>query len=135
MTPDADLPRTVRRLVGVYNADGGLRGELSYAIGHLRGTASCALCDITHKGVRRRPSWDVLREGLGIPFDLVHRNERSPGLLAFTGTRTPAVVAELSDGGFVEVLDAAALGVVAGDVEGFGRALDGALDDKRLERL
>ncbi len=134
MTPDEDGPRVVRRLIGVYNADGGVRGELAYAVGHLRGTANCALCDITHKGVRRRRSWDMFCEELGIPFDLVHRNERSADLLSFTGARTPTVVAELATGGLVEVLDVAALDAVAGDVEGFGRALAGALEDKRLKR-
>ena len=31
-----------------YNADGGIVGEVRYVIGHLLGTAECALCDITH---------------------------------------------------------------------------------------
>ncbi len=53
--------------------------------------------------------------------------------MAFTAARTPTVVAELADGGFVEVLDAAALEAIAGDVEGFGRALSGALDDRHLQ--
>jgi hypothetical protein len=133
MASSSDRAGTVRRLIGVYNADGGVRGELTYVVGHLRGTTSCSLCDITHRGVRRRRSWDVFCQGLGVPFDLVHRNERTPELLAFTAARTPTVVAELVDGALVEVLDAAALAAVDGDVDGFGRALSGALDDKGLE--
>ena len=43
----------IERLIGVYDADGGLRGELAYVLGHLAGRAECALCDITHSAVRK----------------------------------------------------------------------------------
>ena len=46
---------SVNRLVGVYDADGGLLGEAAYVWGKVRGTRHCALCDITHRRVRRRP--------------------------------------------------------------------------------
>jgi hypothetical protein len=117
----------VVRLVGIYHADGGLRGELAYVTGSLRGTTHCALCDVTHGRLRRRRSWDLLCSTLPVPFDLVHRNERSPALLDATGERTPLVVAELSSGSYVDVLDSASLDSVAGDVEGFGRLLGEAL--------
>ena len=42
-------------LVAVYHADGGVRGELSYVLGRLLGTAHCALCDITHRGSAASP--------------------------------------------------------------------------------
>ena len=35
-------------LVGIFDADGGLRGELRYVIDKLAGRGHCALCDITH---------------------------------------------------------------------------------------
>lgn len=38
-------------LIGVYNADGGLFGELRYLVGNARGTAHCALCNIAHDSV------------------------------------------------------------------------------------
>ncbi|HYN75964.1 MAG TPA: hypothetical protein VEV13_07170 [Candidatus Limnocylindria bacterium] len=123
----------VVRLVGVYHADGGLRGELAYVTGSLRGTTHCALCDVTHGTFRRRRSWDVLCSTLPVPFDLFHRNERSPELLAATGDRTPVVMVELSSGEYVEVLDATALDSVAGDVHGFGRILSAALERAGLE--
>ena len=44
-------------LWGVYHANGGLVGELTYVIGKLRGTAHCGLCDITHGSVRVKPGW------------------------------------------------------------------------------
>ena len=39
----------ISELVGVYDADGGLPGELAYLWGKLRGTRHCGLCDITHR--------------------------------------------------------------------------------------
>ena len=38
----------VVRFVGVYNAEGTLRGEVAYWIGARLGLGHCALCDITH---------------------------------------------------------------------------------------
>ena len=46
-------------LVGVYDADGGIRGEVSYVVGHLLHRRECALCDITHTW-RRKPAWDAM---------------------------------------------------------------------------
>ena len=61
----------VDRIVGVYNANGGLVGEVRYIVGHLLGTTSCALCDITHSPIRRKREWDDLVAELGIPVDLL----------------------------------------------------------------
>lgn len=63
------------RLAGVYDADGTLRGEVSYVVGHLLGQRECSLCDITHGMVRRKPLFDRLAADLGTPFDLLHRDE------------------------------------------------------------
>jgi hypothetical protein len=37
---------TVIRLIGVYDADGGLRGEIAYLAGKLGGH-HCSLCDVS----------------------------------------------------------------------------------------
>lgn len=76
------------RLIGVYNGDGGIRGQVAHAFGKLRGTASCALCDITYRGVRKNPEWSDVACATGVPFDLVHLNERSPEVAAFTGNES-----------------------------------------------
>ena len=44
-------------LIGVYKADGGVAGELSYFFGHLIGTRSCSLCDISHSLVSKKSSF------------------------------------------------------------------------------
>jgi hypothetical protein len=104
----------IERLVGVYDADGTLLGELAYVVGHMLGRRSCALCDITHGTVRRRPEFDEAAATLGIPFDLRHRDERSPELVALTDGELPCVVAE-GDGEPLVLVDRAALAACGSD--------------------
>ncbi len=115
-------------LVGVYNADGGLLGEARYVIGHLLGTTSCSLCDITHSPVRRKPAWDAMVRDLGVPFELRHRNELSfEQSAAVAASGVPAVLVVLSDGSVHPVLGALVLDQLDGSVAGFGTALAAAL--------
>jgi hypothetical protein len=115
---------SVVRYVGVYDADGGLAGELRYVVGHLLGTAECALCDITHSPVRRKPEWDRMVAALGVPFDLRHRNELDPPLTAaLAGVELPVVVAERTDGAIEVVVDRGALAVCDGSVARFASVL------------
>ena len=118
------------RLVGVYDADGGLRGELAYLAGKVRGQ-HCSLCDITHSPVRRRREWDAYVATLPVPFEVVHRNERDARVAGATSGNEPCVVAECDDGSVVMVLDDAAL-QRAGDVAGLSAALDAAMARDQL---
>lgn len=120
----------IRRLVGVYDADGGLRGELAYLAGKVQGR-HCSLCDITHSPVRRRREWDSYVATLPVPFEVVHRNERDPGIAVATSGHEPCVVAECADGGIVLLLDDAALRS-AGSVDGMRQAVDAAVDREGL---
>jgi hypothetical protein len=111
----------------VYDADGGLVGELRYVLGVLAGR-HCGLCDVTHGRLRRRRSFDDLVCSLDVPVQVWHRNEQSPDVAEFTSGRTPTVVGRLDDGTLVELLDSAALDACGGDVEVFAVALDEALE-------
>ena len=73
---DAMEPSVVE-VVGVYDADGGVVGELSYVIGHLLHRTDCSLCDVTHGSLRRKPQWDAMVARLPVRVRLVHRNETS----------------------------------------------------------
>ena len=94
-------------LVGVYDARGSLRGELAYAWGKLTGRAHCALCDITHRGVRRRPELDRWIRTLPVPLELVHLDERTDDVVAASEGRTPCVLARTPAGRLVEPDDLA----------------------------
>ena len=108
----------IERLVGVYRADGGVRGEFRYLIDqYLRGE-SCSLCDITHSPFRRKATWDEQVEKLGIPFTLLHLNELDEDLTAFVGDRAACVVAQTAEG-WTFVLDNEELAALDGSVEGF----------------
>ncbi len=98
----------IERLVGVYDADGTLFGELAYVVGHVLGRRSCALCDITHGSLKRRPEFDDAASTLGVPFDLLHRDETSAELATLIGGELPCVVAE-GAGQRVVLLDRTAL--------------------------
>ncbi len=116
----------VTRLVGVYNADGGLVGELRYIVGHVLGTVSCALCDITHSPLRRKREWDQLVADLGVPVDLRHLNELDERERAAVGEHAPVVLVD-RDGMLTPLLDAEQLDALDGSVSAFGVAVRTAL--------
>ena len=91
------------KLYGVYNADGGIIGELSYVIGKIRGKVHCALCDITHKGISKKKEWKALERKIDIPFELVHLNEQKKELEEYTAGKSPCVVGE-KNGDLVMIL-------------------------------
>jgi hypothetical protein len=91
--------RSVTRLVGVYDAEGGLLGEAAYVCGKLRGTRHCALCDVTHGRVRRKPESDRTVADLGIPVDLLHLDEMPADVrLAVAACGAPAVLGRTGAG-------------------------------------
>ncbi len=107
-------------LVGVYDADGGVAGELRYVIGHLLGTAHCSLCDITHSAVRRKPAWDRMIARLGVPVVLLHRNETPAHLAAAVAEAgAPCVLVELDDGTVTPLLRPRDLETLGGSVDAF----------------
>jgi len=93
----------VRRLVGVYDADGTLWGEVSYWIGARLGRAHCSLCDITHGSVRVRPEWVACTDALPVPFETFHRNDQPDAVRVAAHDTAPVVVAE-TDSGYVLLL-------------------------------
>ena len=111
------------RLIGVYNADGTVRGELSYWINARRGRAHCALCDITHGPVRWRPEWKACVSTLPIPFDTYHRNDQPVAVRAVVGDLTPAVVAETA-AGHVLLLGPAELEACGGSIAALMAAVE-----------
>ena len=125
MSDARDFPRPVRRLVGVYDADGTLRGEVAYWVGARLGRAHCALCDITHSSVRERSEWRACRTGLPIPFELFHRDDQPADVRAAAGTEAPYVLADTGSE-LVLLLDGDALKACAGAVDAFADALEAA---------
>lgn len=111
----------------MYNADGGLAGELSYFFGHLVGLHECTLCDITHSPFMKKAEWKALErrlnEDFGVSFVLVHKNERTPAQLAASDGREPCVLIEDGQGKLSMILDWTDLKLAHGKVSEFERAL------------
>jgi hypothetical protein len=104
----------IARLVGVYDADGSVLGELSYFVRARFGAAHCALCDITHGRVRERRDWRDARARLPVPVDLFHRDDQPEAVREAGGASPPVVVAETTDDRLVLLLERADLERCAG---------------------
>lgn len=124
--PGSSRP-TIVELVGVYNADGTIRGELGYWVGKRLGRAHCALCDITHGSVRERPDWQRCRDGLPVPFTTFHRNDQPAAVRTVVAGSLPAIVA-MTASEPVLLLGPDELGACEGSPERLARAVIDAAD-------
>ena len=115
-SPDAVSARHIVRLVGVYDADSTLRGELAYWVGARVGRRHCSLCEITHGLVRQRPEWKACRANLPVPFDTYHRDDQPDAIRSAATGRAPVVVAE-TDAGHVVLLTRADLETCDGSID------------------
>lgn len=88
----------VRELIGVYDADATVWGELSYWAGARLGQRHCSLCDITHGLFSEKSSWRECRSQLPVQFITYHRNDQPDDVRACVGDRLPAIVARSNDG-------------------------------------
>ena len=115
------------RIYGIYQADGGIVGELAYAYGKIRGTARCQLCDITHSLVWKKAEWKEMVERLETPVETIHLNERSREIRLFTEGKTPCVLVE-DDDAYRMLIDTEGLEMCGGDVMEFENKLLAALE-------
>ena len=92
------MTAAITRLIGVYDADGTVLGELSYFLRARVGRAHCDLCDITHGRLRERDDWRRARATLPVPFETFHRDDQPGEVRAAAGGEVPVVVAGLGDG-------------------------------------
>jgi hypothetical protein len=121
----------ISRLVGVYDAEGTLRGELAYFVGARLGRAHCALCDITHGLLRERADWRECRDGLAVPFDTYHRDDQPVEVRTAVAGLAPVVVAD-TDQGVVLLLGPDALDACAASAERLVAAIEVAVVEAGL---
>ena len=121
-----------KSLIGVYKADGGLVGEVSYFLGHLVGVKECSLCDITHSPIMKKKAFKEfearLRAERGIDMRLVHMNERTEAELAASKGREPCVLLEYEDGSMSMFLDYEELKAAGGKVGSFEKLVESRLN-------
>jgi hypothetical protein len=119
-------------LIGVYNADGGLRGELAYVFGHLIGTRSCSLCDISHSPIKKKASFKELEQHLlaehGIVVRMIHLNERNEREKKASEGREPCMLLEYPDESISMFLDSTDLKALSGRVGSLKKLILSRLD-------
>lgn len=126
-SPDAAPTQQIIGLVGVYDADSTLRGELRYWVGARLGRRHCSLCEITHGSIRQRPKWKVCQAGLPVSFDTFHRDDQPDVIRASAGGRAPVVVAE-TECGHVLLLGPRDLDACDGSIDRFVAAIEQSAD-------
>ena len=84
-------------VIGVYNANSTILGEVSYWIGARFGVAHCSLCDITHGLFAERKDWKSCRDQSEFNFSTFHRNDQPDAVRAAANDVTPVVVALVND--------------------------------------
>lgn len=89
-------------LVGVYDADAMLWGEVSYWVGARVGVRHCSLCDNTHSLFGEKSKRRECRSGLAVDFVTVRRNDQPEDVRQCVDGRYLAVVAR-SEGGEVTI--------------------------------
>jgi hypothetical protein len=124
-------PQQIVQLVGVYNADGTLRGELAYFIGARLGRRHCSLCDITHGKVFERRDWRECRATLDVDLVTVHRDEAAPQVVEALNGRFPGVVA-VTERGAVVLLGPEELEECSGSPEALIAAISAAAEASQL---
>jgi hypothetical protein len=115
------------QLIGVYDADATIIGEVSYWIGARLGLRHCSLCDVTHGLVAEKASWRSCKEDLPLPFVTYHRNDMPDDVRAVTGSALPAVV--IRRGGTVShLLSASEIDAAQGSPERLVEVISAKLD-------
>lgn len=130
-SPNDSRRRGIVRLVGVYDAEGTVRGEVAYWIGARLGRRHCSLCEITHGTVRERSDWKACRAGLPVPFDTYHRNDQPTSIRAATNGTAPVVVAE-TDTDIVVLLTPDDLEACGGSIDRLVEAIEHAATHHEL---
>jgi hypothetical protein len=119
-------------LIGVYNADGGIVGELTYFFGHLIGVRNCTLCDISHSPIMKKSSFKALEQHLlaehRIRVRMIHLNERNQRELKASEGREPCMLLEYPDQSISMFLDSTDLKALSGSVSSLKILISSRLD-------
>jgi len=113
-------------LIGVYDANGSIPGEIAYWVGARLGSRHCALCEITHGLVREKQEWRDCKSRLPVPFEGLHLDEIPAEMATVVAGRAPCVVAERADGSLEIVIDRDQLERCDGEPERLARLVESA---------
>ena len=86
----------ITKLIGIYDADGGIFGEIKYFAGKIFSNKHCSLCDITHGKSKSESA--ACEKRLPITIDFIHLNERNSAVEKYTRGVTPCVIGKTATG-------------------------------------
>lgn len=86
------MTSTITELIGVYDADSTLFGEISYWVGARLGITHCSLCELTHGLFTEKSEWKQCADSLDIPFRLYHRNDAPDDVITALAGKFPTVL-------------------------------------------
>ena len=92
------MASNITELIGVYDADSTLFGEISYWVGARLGVTHCSLCELTHGLFTKKSEWTQCAESLSIPFRLFHRDDAPHDVIAALAGQFPAVLQRTIEG-------------------------------------
>jgi len=113
-------------IIGVYDADSTLVGEVSYWIGARLGRTHCSLCELTHGVFTVKSEWKSCERALSVPFTTYHRNDAPTDVLTCAAGQFPVVLARTSQD-LTVLLNREQLEAFNGDTERFGNWLNNCI--------
>jgi len=122
----------ITRLLGVYDAEGTLRGEVRYWLGARFGTAHCSLCELTHGTFLPRSDWQRCSAQLPVPFETFHRDDQPSRVRDHAAGEYPLVVGQVGDE-VVTLLGPAALDECDGSIDHFVESLHASVEQLGLQ--
>ena len=117
----------ITKLIGIYDADGGIVGEIRYFVGKIFSNKHCSLCDITHG--KSKDKWATCKKRLPITIDFIHLNERNDEIKKYTQGVTPCVIGKTASG-YVTVITKNEMGECNGDVKKFEKLIHRKLENQ-----
>ena len=106
----------ITKLIGIYDADGGIFGEMKYFASKVFTNKHCSLCDITHG--KSRNEWEKCEKQLPLSIDFVHLNERNEAMKKYTDEATPCVIGKTA-AGYITIISKKELKECNGNVKKF----------------
>ena len=119
------------RIYCIYDAKGSIIGEISYLWKKLIFNFECSLCNISHNTFTEKQIWKKEMSKAKYKLEMLHLDEQSEDLQAFTEGVTPCVVGKDASG-YKIILNDSQLKKINGDVNLFFKELNNKLFYYRL---
>ena len=126
------MPRSVTRIILVYNGDSGLGALLLDAVKKAAGREDCALCEITYSPIGKRRAWTACARRLGVAVEELHR-DRLPASWGIARAQLPVILGRAGDERPFVLVTREELGACRGRVDELERRIRAALDGARAD--